>query len=143
MGRLGSCRPARARLTAFGMTRRTGRSAENDPGLTAIFGGGTSVVCLVGKTWDFHVTVALGAELDENIEQTLASRPDLLIELNDALDRLALEDDQSAQVFKLRVFAGLPMKEVAEMLGMAERTAYDNWGFARAWLGACLRESGK
>ena len=58
----------RARLTAFGMTRRTGRSAENDPGLTAIFGGGTSVVCLVGKTWDFHVELALGVSLDENID---------------------------------------------------------------------------
>ena len=57
----------RARLTAFGMTRRTGRSAENDPGLTAIFGGGTSVICLVGKTWDFHVELALGVSLDENI----------------------------------------------------------------------------
>jgi len=58
----------RATLTAFGMTRRTGRSAENDPGLAAIFGGGTKVVCLVGKTWDFHVEVALGVSLDENID---------------------------------------------------------------------------
>ena len=58
----------RARLTAFGMTRRTGRSAENDPGLAAILGGGTSVVCLVGKTWDFHVKLALGVSLDENID---------------------------------------------------------------------------
>ena len=58
----------RTRLTAFGMTRRTGRSAENDPGLAAIFGGGTSVICLVGKTWDFHVELALGVSLDENID---------------------------------------------------------------------------
>ena len=58
----------RARLSAFGMTRRSGRSAENDPGLTAIFGAKTEVVCLVGKTWDFHAKVALGVELNENIE---------------------------------------------------------------------------
>lgn len=58
----------RARLTAFGMTRRSGRSAENDPGLQAILGGGTSVICLVGKTWDFHVELALGVSLDENID---------------------------------------------------------------------------
>jgi len=57
----------RTRLTAFGMTRRAGRSADNDPGLTAIFSGGTSVICLVGKTWDFHVELALGVSLDENI----------------------------------------------------------------------------
>lgn len=58
----------RARLTAFGMTRRSGRSAENDPGLQAILGGGTRVICLVGKTWDFHVELALGVSLDENID---------------------------------------------------------------------------
>jgi len=57
----------RARLSAFGMTRRAGRSAENDPGLTAVFNGGSKVVCLVGKTWDFHAKVALGVGLEENI----------------------------------------------------------------------------
>ncbi len=57
----------RARLAAFGMTRRSGRSAANDPGLRAILGGGTDVICLVGKTWDFHVEIALGASLEENI----------------------------------------------------------------------------
>src|SRR3984893_5451466 len=40
-----------ARLTAFGMTRRSGRSAANDPGLAATLGSGAGVVCLVGKTW--------------------------------------------------------------------------------------------
>ena len=58
---------SRAKLCAFGMTRRLGRSAENDPGLTAVFNAETEVVCLVGKTWDFHARVALGVELEENI----------------------------------------------------------------------------
>jgi 2-isopropylmalate synthase len=57
----------RARLAAFGMTRRSGRSAENDPGLAALLGAGTRVVCMVGKSWDYHVTEALGIELDENV----------------------------------------------------------------------------
>jgi 2-isopropylmalate synthase len=57
----------RARLSAFGMTRRSGRSAENDPGLRAILRGGADVICLVGKSWDFHVEVALGIGLDENV----------------------------------------------------------------------------
>ena len=57
----------RARLTAFGMTRRPGRSAENDPGLSAILNVKTDAVCMVGKAWDFHVDVALGIELQENI----------------------------------------------------------------------------
>jgi 2-isopropylmalate synthase len=59
---------SRARLAAFGMTRRSGRSAENDPGLTAVLAARTKIVCLVGKTWDFHARVALGVELDENVE---------------------------------------------------------------------------
>lgn len=57
----------RARLTAFGMTRRPGRSAENDPGLSAILNVETDAVCMVGKAWDFHVDVALEIEHDENI----------------------------------------------------------------------------
>ncbi len=57
----------RSRLTAFGMTRRAGRSAENDPGLAALLGAGTRAVCMVGKAWDFHVRVALEIELEENI----------------------------------------------------------------------------
>ena len=59
---------ANAKLTAFGMTRRPGRSTDNDPGLQALINVKTPVVCIVGKTWDFHVTVALGAELDDNLE---------------------------------------------------------------------------
>ncbi len=57
----------RARLTAFGMTRRAGRSAENDPGLAALLATPVKTVCMVGKAWDFHVTSALGAELEENL----------------------------------------------------------------------------
>ena len=60
-------RLSRARLSAFGMTRRPGRSAENDPGLNALFAAKADAICMVGKTWDFHVEVALGAELDENV----------------------------------------------------------------------------
>ncbi len=58
---------AGARLTAFGMTRRAGRSADNDPGLRALLNGGTGAICMVGKTWDFHVDVALEIGHDENI----------------------------------------------------------------------------
>ncbi|MEC9310866.1 MAG: citramalate synthase, partial [Pseudomonadota bacterium] len=58
----------RARMAAFGMTKRAGRSAENDDVLAAVVNAGTQSVCLVGKTHDFHVTTALGIELDENVE---------------------------------------------------------------------------
>jgi len=56
-----------AKLAAFGMTRRSGRSADNDPGLGALLVTPARVVTLVGKSWDFQVTVALGIELDENL----------------------------------------------------------------------------
>ena len=57
-----------AKFTAFGMTRRVGRSAANDPDLAAVLGSAATAVCLVGKTWDFHVDVALQIGRDENIE---------------------------------------------------------------------------
>ncbi|MFZ8879937.1 MAG: citramalate synthase [Paracoccaceae bacterium] len=57
-----------AQFTAFGMTKRAGRSAENDDVLAAVLNAGTPAVCLVGKTHDFHVTTALGITLDENVE---------------------------------------------------------------------------
>jgi 2-isopropylmalate synthase len=57
-----------ARLTAFGMTKRPGRSLANDPGFQALLAAKTSAICLVGKTWDFHVDVALGISLEENLE---------------------------------------------------------------------------
>ena len=63
----------RATMTAFGMTKRAGRSAENDDVLAAVLNAGTKAVCLVGKAHDFHVTEALGITLDENIANIRAS----------------------------------------------------------------------
>ncbi len=60
-------------LTAFGMTKRSGRSAENDDVLAAVMNAGTPAVCLVGKSHEFHVTTALGIPLEENIENIRAS----------------------------------------------------------------------
>ena len=55
-------------LTAFGMTKKAGRSADNDPGLSSILNSNTQAVCLVGKTWDFHVDVALEISNKENLD---------------------------------------------------------------------------
>ena len=63
----------RATFTAFGMTKRAGRSAENDDVLAAVLDAGTPAVCLVGKSHDFHVTTALGISLPENVENIRAS----------------------------------------------------------------------
>lgn len=58
----------RATMTAFGMTKRNGISAENDDVLAAVINANTPAVCLVGKTHEFHVTTALGITLDENTD---------------------------------------------------------------------------
>lgn len=62
-----------ARLVAFGMTRRGGRSADNDPGFRAILDAGTPSTCLVGKSWDFHVKTALNISGEENLRMITES----------------------------------------------------------------------
>jgi len=57
-----------ATLTAFGMTKRAGRSVSNDPGFQAILQARCGAICLVAKAWDYHVRVALGITNDENLE---------------------------------------------------------------------------
>jgi len=56
-----------AKLTAFSMTRRKGIKAENDDNIITLLNCGASVVAIVGKTWEFHVTEALGTTLEENL----------------------------------------------------------------------------
>ena len=48
--------------------KKTGRSADNDPGLASLINANTKAVCVVGKSWDFHVKVALGIKNEENLE---------------------------------------------------------------------------
>ena len=57
-----------AQMVAFGMTRRAGRSADNDTGLTTLCQSTAPAVCLVAKTWDFHVDIALNTTLEENLK---------------------------------------------------------------------------
>ena len=57
-----------AKLTAFGMTKRPGRSPANDPGFQAVLAAKAPAICLVAKTWEFHVEVALGISPEENLQ---------------------------------------------------------------------------
>jgi 2-isopropylmalate synthase len=56
-----------ATFTAFGMTRRPGRSASNDPGLAALLDAHADAICFVAKSWDYHVRVALETTGEENL----------------------------------------------------------------------------
>jgi 2-isopropylmalate synthase len=58
----------RARFCAFGMTKRPGRSAANDPGVAGLLAADADAIVFVAKTWDYHVHVALGCTLEENLE---------------------------------------------------------------------------
>ncbi|HLE57310.1 MAG TPA: citramalate synthase, partial [Rhodothermia bacterium] len=57
-----------AQICAFGSTRRPGNDPENDPNLQALIDAGTPVVSIFGKSWTLHARVALGIDLDENLE---------------------------------------------------------------------------
>jgi 2-isopropylmalate synthase len=61
-------RTKNAAFTAFGMTKRAGRSASNDPGLQQILASQSDACCFVAKAWDYHVDVALGCTNEENLE---------------------------------------------------------------------------
>jgi len=66
-----------------------------------------------------------------------------ILAVHEALDALAAEDRQAAEVVKLRYFVGFSLAEIAEALAMAPRTVDRHWAFARAWLkGAIKRELG-
>ena len=57
-----------------------------------------------------------------------------VLAVHEALEQLAAEDPQTAELVKLHFFAGLPLEQAAELLGLSARTAYRNWSYARAWL---------
>ena len=75
----------RAKMTAFGMTKRSGRSAENDDVLAAVLNAGTQAVCLVGKTHVFHVAEALGITNDDNLGNIAASIAHITAKKREAL----------------------------------------------------------
>jgi 2-isopropylmalate synthase len=60
-------RKLKTTFTAFGMTRRPGRSTSNDPGLAALLEAKADAICFVAKSWDYHVRVALQTTEEENI----------------------------------------------------------------------------
>ncbi len=58
-----------------------------------------------------------------------------LLDVDEAITRLATADPQAAELVKLRVFAGMTVEEIAQAQGVSARTVKRNWSYARAWLG--------
>jgi RNA polymerase sigma factor (TIGR02999 family) len=74
-------------------------------------------------------------------ELTAPIPDDQLLALDEALEGLAREDPQAAQLVKLRFFIGLPHREAASMLGLSHTKADRTWLFAKAWLAQRMKES--
>lgn len=77
-------------------------------------------------------------DLDQ-VELALDTSDEQLLELDEALIQLESADPDAARFVKLRFFAGLTLKDAADYLGIAQRTAERQWAYARAWLYARLR----
>ncbi len=60
--------------------------------------------------------------------------------IDDALERLKIEDPERARVVLLKFFGGLTNQEVADSMGVTERTIERHWAYAKAWLFQSIRE---
>lgn len=79
----------------------------------------------------------------DGVDVAIQADDESLLAMSDALEKLAIEDAQSAELVKLRFFVGLNYKEAAQALGVSERSAKRRWDFARAWLYRELAQGGR
>ena len=87
-----------------------------------------------------HGANLIGDELHES-RIAMAVPSEELLAVNDALESLALEDPQAAEVVQMRYFVGMTIPEIASALDLAPRTVDRHWAFARAWLKRTIRSS--
>ena len=87
-----------------------------------------------------HGANVVGDELHES-RIAMAVPSEELLAVNDALEALALEDSQAAEVVRMRYFVGMTVPEIAAALDLAPRTVDRHWSFARAWLKRTIRGS--
>jgi RNA polymerase sigma factor (TIGR02999 family) len=78
-------------------------------------------------------------DIDSELQISEEEGDDDLLALDEAMQRLATEDRQAAEVVKLRYFGGLSIEETASVMGISVRTVNRHWTFARAWLFRQLR----
>lgn len=103
----------RAKLAAFGMTRKSGRSAANDPGLAAVMEVKTPCVCVVGKAWDKQVEKALGISRKENLRMVsesiahiVAGKREAIFDAEHFFDGYASNPDYALEVVMAAYEAG-------------------------------------
>ena len=76
-----------------------------------------------------------------NVDIEMVAQPETVLAIDDALERFAEEDAISAELVKLRYFAGLSVEEAGNALSLSRADAYRHWKFARAWLQCELSDS--
>src|SRR4051812_7118328 len=77
----------------------------------------------------------------DGLQLVAASADERLLELHEALEKLAIEEPTAARLVEARVFAGLSVEDAALALGLSRAAAYREWTFARAWLGKVLADN--
>jgi len=77
------------------------------------------------------------------VEPAAEQALDDLLDLDEALAKLAATDAAKAELVKLRYFAGLTLEQAAQVLGISRSSAYENWAYARAWLRAEISKGDK
>ncbi|WP_299814625.1 citramalate synthase [uncultured Roseibium sp.] len=106
-------RTQNAIFTAFGMTKRAGRSAANDPGFQEILSSSSDACCFVAKAWDYHVRVALGCSNEENLESiadtvatTVAAGKEAMIDCEHFFDGYKANPDYALDCVRTAYQAG-------------------------------------
>ena len=126
-----------ARLAAFSMTRRAGGTAETDPNMRALVDAGAPVATIVGKSWDFHVTEALGTTLVEN----LAMIADTIAYLRPRMEEVVFDAEHFFDGFRANRDYALQTLQAAEGAGAHWLVLCDtNGGTLPADLVAIIRE---
>lgn len=102
-----------SKVCAFGMTRRKGISAAEDPGMVALLASGAPGITIVGKTWDFHVTEVLRVSLDENVDMIgdslalmVAEGREVIYDAEHFFDGWKANPDYAAQTIQAAAQAG-------------------------------------
>lgn len=106
-------RTQKATFTAFGMTKRAGRSASNDPGLQQVLAAASDACCFVAKAWDYHVRVALGASNEDNllsiretVEAAVAAGKEAMIDCEHFFDGFKANPDYALECAQTAYRAG-------------------------------------
>ncbi|GIX21434.1 MAG: (R)-citramalate synthase [Gammaproteobacteria bacterium] len=118
-----------ARIAAFGSTRRARLRAEDDPNLKALVDSGAPVACIFGKTWDLHVTEALGIELEQNLELV----EDSIAFLKRHFDEVIFDAEHFFDGYKANPDYALAVLQAAARAGADYLTLCDTNGGGLPW----------